>query len=208
MSQIGPQQADKVFPDYWPEKRKKSKSQGFGFLYGLGAKKFVTYAKDNYDITVTEAEAQQMRRQFFDLYHRLPDWHESQRRYAHKNGYVRTLSGRKRRLPQAMTNDDTPERGEAYRQAINSPVQGFASDINLMVLLQLRAEFPRAVVKPIITVHDSILIEVRDDYVHRVADTVSISASSHSFTTFDIRPIVPNHRVEVWLSPCRIQCIP
>lgn len=192
VSQIGPQQADKVFPNFWGEKRKKAKSQGFGFLYGMGFRKFVAYARDNYDIQVSEREAEQMRREFFDLYASLPGWHQNQRRFAHEHGYVRSLGGRKRRLPMARDKNDSPERGEAFRQAINSPVQGFASDINLMVLLQLRREFPRAVVQPVITVHDSILIEVREDYVERVTHRIEeIMRCPDLFDLFKIRLTVP-----------------
>ncbi len=112
--------------------RKKAKAVGFGYVYGMWWKKFRVYAKDNYDMDLTDQEAQQSRINYFQMYP-LEKWHESQRKFAHHKGYVRSLSGRKRRLPQAMSNHDSPERGEAFRQAINSTVvQNFASDISLM----------------------------------------------------------------------------
>jgi DNA polymerase-1 len=152
----------------WGEMRKKAKAINFGYVYGMWWKKFILYARDNYGLKLTPEEAQRSRINFFQLYP-LEDWHRKQQRYARSNGYVRSFSGRKRRLPQAMMAYDTPERAEAWRQAINSPIQGFASDLNLMVLLQIREEFSRDIVQPIITVHDSILIEVRTKHIPEVS---------------------------------------
>jgi DNA polymerase-1 len=102
------------------------------------------------------------------------------------------MSGRKRRLPQARSKEDSPERGEAYRQAINAPVQGFASDINLMVLLQMRKEFSSRVFKPVITVHDSILMEVREDHVEQVVHRIEeIMRRPDLFDDFGIKLTVP-----------------
>jgi uracil-DNA glycosylase family 4 len=187
---IGPDVAAEINP-LWKEMRKKAKAVGFGYVYGMGSKKFKVYARDNYDMHLTDAEAHQSRIAYFQMYP-LEKWHASQRKFAYHKGYVSTLSGRKRRLPHAQDKRDTPERAEAWRQAINSPVQGFASDINLMVLLQLRREFPRAVLRPTITVHDSILMEVRNDWVERVATRVQeIMRRPDLFDTFDIQLTVP-----------------
>jgi DNA polymerase-1 len=157
------QEVDKV----WKELRKKAKAVNFGYSYGMWWKKFIIYARDNYDMKISPEEAQESRKSFFDLY-RLEDWHSDQRRYARRHGFVRSLFGRKRRLPQALSYEDTPERAEALRQAINSPIQSCASDLNLAVLLQMSSEFSRLVFQPTVTVHDSILIEVRIDAVDRV----------------------------------------
>ena len=140
----------------------------FGYLFGMWWKKFMIYARDNYDVIVTEEEAQESRINFFDLYPGFEDWHEQQRKHARRYGFVRSLSGRKRRLPAAMAREKTMDRMEAERQAINSPVQSFANELNLMSLLQLSEEFPEPIVYPVATVHDACLIEVRNDYLERV----------------------------------------
>lgn len=190
LRKIGPDKAVEINP-VWKEMRKKAKAVGFGYVYGMWYKKFLIYARDHYDMKLTEEEAKQSRIAYFQMYP-LEGWHQQQRRYAFKNGYVRALSGRKRRLPQAQSRDDSPERGEAWRQAINSPVQGFASDINLMVLLQLRSEFPRAVLQLTITVHDAILMEVREDYVEKVAKRLEqIMRGPELFEIFNIDLTVP-----------------
>jgi DNA polymerase-1 len=175
----------------WKEVRKKAKAIGFGYCFGMGWKKFLVYARDNYDMELSDREAQDSRAFFFQTY-QIEEWHRRQQSFAHREGYVRSYAGRKRRLPYAMLDEDTYERGEALRQAINSPVQSFASDINLMILLQLREEFPHDVLQPVATVHDSILMQVRDDYVERVANRVmEISRGPQLFEDFDIKLTVP-----------------
>lgn len=167
--EIGPDVAAEI-NDEWKEYRKKAKAINFGYLYGMWWKKFKMYARDNYGVDVTDEEAQHSRESFFDNYSDYPDWHDRQRRYARRNGYVKSLSGRKRRLPAARSASDSPERREAERQAINSPVQSFANELNLMAALQLRKEYGRNVVRICGTVHDAILLRVRDDMVEEVHD--------------------------------------
>src|SRR5690606_7048884 len=99
------------------------------FVYGMGAAKFRDYAKVKYGVDLTEEEAYEFRERFFELYPLLPEWHERQRRFVTTHGYVRTPIGRKRRLPEIMSNDKGLRSG-AERQAVNSPVQGAASDLD------------------------------------------------------------------------------
>ena len=187
---MGPDKAAEINP-LWKEMRKKAKAVGFGYVYGMWWKKFKQYARDNYDMILTDREAQQSRINYFHMYP-LEGWHAQQRRYAFKHGHVRSLDGRLRRLPMAQDPNDTPERAEAWRQAINSPVQGFASDLNLMVLIQMRREFPRSVFLPIITVHDSILMEVRKDAITEVIERIEeIMRQPDLFNVFDISLTVP-----------------
>lgn len=164
---MGPDIAAMLSP-VWKELRKKAKAINFGYLYGMWWKKFKIYARDNYGVVVTDAQAQESRKAFFALYPKLATWHVRQKTFARRHGYVRALSGRVRRLPAAMAYDDSPERGAAERQAINSPVQCFANELNLMILLQLIEEFSLDIIRPIGTIHDAILAEVREDYAEQV----------------------------------------
>jgi uracil-DNA glycosylase family 4 len=152
----------------WKERRKKAKAINFGYLYGMWWKKFRIYARDNYDVTLTEKEAQDSRKAFFSSYPDIEPWHRRQQNFARRNGYVMSLSGRKRHLPDALDPYDTPARAEALRQAINSPVQSFANELNLMAALQLRSEYPRSIVRICGTVHDSILARVKKEHVVEV----------------------------------------
>jgi len=152
----------------WKEYRKKAKAVNFGYLYGMWWKKFKDYARDSYGVNITDEEAEASREGFFDKYSDLDSWHKRQKRYARRHGYVKSLSGRKRRLPEAKQAEATPERKAAERQAINSPVQSFANEINLMAAIQLRKEYGRSVVKICGTVHDAVLFRVRNDMVEEV----------------------------------------
>lgn len=169
------ERADPKKTDSWPgwkEIRKRAKAVGFGYVYGMWWKKFMTYARDTYDLVITEKEAQFSRESYFDLYRGLDKFHQRQRSFARQNGYVKSLFGRKRRLPRAMDREDTPERGSAWRQAINSPVQSFASDLNIAAALELRRLHNRSYFKICGTVHDAILMIVRVDKLREVTDDV------------------------------------
>lgn len=181
----------KAFVD-WKEDRKKAKAINFGYLYGMWWKKFKLYARDNYGVAVTDDEAQASREAFFALYPGFPDWHEKQRRFAQVNGYVRSLSGRKRRLPHAMGSRDTPARREAQRQAINSPVQSFANELNLMAALEMADTFGSDWFGLVGTVHDAVLVEVRNDMVEHVYHTgLRIMSKPKLLKKFDIDLNVP-----------------
>ena len=143
------------------EERKKAKAVNFGFLYGMGARKFVQTAWDNYGVKVTLEEAEAFRASFFQQFPLLLKWHAQQRRLAHKYQRVQSPLGRIRHLPDIKS----PERGvmnEAERQAINSPVQAMASDLCLLSLVLLDRTFRRMELRaaPIGTVHDAINFEV------------------------------------------------
>jgi DNA polymerase I-like protein with 3'-5' exonuclease and polymerase domains len=168
---MGPDVAAALSP-VWKELRKKAKAINFGYLFGMWWRKMIEYARDNYGVHLTEKQAQESRKNYFDLYKELAPWHTRQQRYARRHGYVRSLSGAKRRLPDAMSSEDTPKRGEALRQAINSPVQRFACELNFMVLIQLIREFGLDVIQPIGTVHDAILMEVKKSWVVRVYNRI------------------------------------
>src|SRR5690606_21017600 len=124
------------------------------------------YARVKYNVDLTEEEAQHVRERFFELFSKLPDWHDRQRRFAKSHSYVRTPMGRIRHLPEVMSSDKAV-RAEAERQAINSPVQSAASDLNLFAAIRISEAFPDDV-RIIATVHDAILMEVRESKLSEI----------------------------------------
>jgi DNA polymerase-1 len=144
------------------EERKRAKSVNFGFLFGMGAKKFVEYARDTYEIVVSETEAKEYRDAFFASFSHLQAWHSRQRRLVRNYGWVASGIGRVRHLPDVYSEDDAV-RGEAERQAINSPVQGLASDMMLLAMAILHDEMDPKECRIVGTVHDSMLVEARED---------------------------------------------
>lgn len=155
------------------EQRKKAKAVNFGFVYGMGWRKFKIYARDNYGVDLTDKEAEQWRERFFQAYHSLPKWHAKQRRIVQSMGQVRSPIGRLRRLPDIYSTDKS-KKAEAERQSINSPVQGFGSDLTILGMSEImgNAQYydPNYVLDKdkffvIGTVHDATLFEVRNDYL-------------------------------------------
>lgn len=155
------------------EQRKKAKSVNFGFVYGMGWKKFKDYARDTYGVSLTEKEAEQWRKKFFEAYPALPKWHSKQRRIVQSLGQVRSPIGRLRRLPDIYSTDKS-KKAEAERQSINSPVQGFGSDLTILGMSEIMGTsyysnpenaLDRSKFFVIGTVHDATLFEVRNDYL-------------------------------------------
>lgn len=143
------------------EERKKAKAVNFGFLYGMGWRKFIQTAWENYGVRVTEDEAVAFRKAFFDEFPMLESWHARQRKLAHTYGRVESPLGRVRHLPDVYS----PDRGvasEAERQAINSPVQGFASDMAALALVHMARKWRKLGLHawPIGTVHDAVNAEI------------------------------------------------
>lgn len=161
----------KAEQDVTPEERKMAKSVNFGFLYGMGWYKYIDYAKENYELDITEAQAKVVRKEFFRNFRSLQEWHERQRKKARRSGYVLSAIGRKRHLHD-IESSNKEIRAEAERQAINSPVQSLASDMMLIAMNILDKKLPWHEARLISTVHDSILFEVREDKVDQWAPVI------------------------------------
>lgn len=149
-------------------RKKVGKPVNFGFLYGMGWRKFIETAFNNYGAVFNDLEAQAYRAAYFKLFPDLVRWHEKQRRLVRDFGRVQSPLGRVRHLPDIYS----PEKGvqaEAERQAINSPVQGFASDMALLSMTLINAEFKRQGIAGncLGLVHDAVNFEIRDDDLHR-----------------------------------------
>jgi DNA polymerase-1 len=130
----------------------------------MGWTKFISTAWSNYGVRVTEAEAKAFRRAFFDEFKLLMKWHAGQRAFAHKYGYVLSPLGRKRNLPDIHSRTHEVK-AEAERQAINSPVQAFASDMALWSMVLVDRKFKKLGMdaRPIGTVHDAVNWEIPRD---------------------------------------------
>lgn len=151
--------------------RTKAKAVNFGFLYGMGAKKFREYAKTQYGVDYTEAEAELARARFFAKYSKLVAWHEAMRTFVQNNGYVRALHGALRHLP-GIYSVDKIIRGEAQRQAINSPVQRLGSDLGLLALWRFSFQAPPEHMHLVGFVHDALVMEVEEGYEAEAASAL------------------------------------
>lgn len=144
--------------------RQKAKAVNFGFLYGMGWRKFIGYAKTDYGVEFTEREAKRIRDGFFKKYPGLANWHERTKKFVRANKYVRSMSGLVRHLPMI----DSPDEGtqaSAERMAINSPVQEFASSIGVAALGRMEKEVNPHYLKMIGFIHDALVAYVRMQHV-------------------------------------------
>lgn len=144
--------------------RTKAKSVNFGFLYGMGWRKFIGFAKTQYGVDFTEAEAKRVREGFFKKYRMLAPWHEATRQFAMKHKYVRSYSGRIRHLPMIDSNEEGVQM-EAIRQAINSPVQEFGSSLGVMALGRMNEEIDPKYLQVVGFIHDAIVVYVKKEYL-------------------------------------------
>jgi len=171
--------------------RKRAKPVNFGFLYGMGVETFLDYARDKYDVEFTWEEGEAFRNAFFREYNGLPLWYEKQHRIARINGYVRSLSGRIRHLPHIHSADGFI-RSQAERQAVNSVVQGLVSDILLMGALEIWSNFSRSVLRLVGTIHDSILMMIKTEYLDQLLPEIqSIINSPKLLKTLGINVTIP-----------------
>lgn len=144
------------------DKRSQAKGVNFGYIYGMGARKFKDFAKTDYGLDFTEEESYALRRAFFARYSRLEIWHKTMRELVRSNGYVRSLHGAIRHLPGIKSNMEGIQ-AECERQAINSPVQRFASDIGLIGMTRISRDLPESWGGVEAFIHDAVITEVRED---------------------------------------------
>jgi DNA polymerase I-like protein with 3'-5' exonuclease and polymerase domains len=154
--------------DFCDFKRYQAKAVNFGLLYSMGAAGLRRYAKVEYGIDMEMDEAEAIRVKFFKTYSGLAAWHKGMETFVRSKGYVRALHGALRRLPSINSDDDGVQAG-AVRQAINSPVQRFASDLGLIALHRLIRDAPKDKIKPMMFIHDAIVVAVREDCVDEMA---------------------------------------
>lgn len=144
--------------------RFKAKAVNFGFLYGMGWRKFIGYAKTQYGVDFTEAEAKRIRQGFFSKYRRLSAWHDAVHEYAMEHKQVRSYSGRIRHLPMIDSAEEYVQQ-EAIRQAINSPVQEFGSSLGVMALGRINEEIDPRYLRVVGFIHDAIVTYVKKEYL-------------------------------------------
>jgi DNA polymerase-1 len=163
---LGARLTGKAPEDVTPEERQKAKAANFGLLYQMSPGGFQSYAETAYGVAMTQDEAAAVHQAFYDMWDGIGAWHLRSIKKARMTGRVVSPIGRVRRLPDINSYNDRLV-GWSERSAVNSPVQGFASD-----LMQLAAAWiggfapghaPVWDAEIVATVHDSIVIEAPAD---------------------------------------------
>ena len=158
-----------VAPDFvTKEMRAVGKTVNFSIVYGISD----FGLSGNLDVPITEAR--EYLRNYNRRYPLVKPYMDSVVRAAHKDGYVETLFGRRRTIPElAAKNRNVRMFGE--RAAMNAPIQGTAADIIRLAMVRAQAAFDAAGLKAqiILQVHDELLVEVKAEQAVQAAELLT-----------------------------------
>lgn len=144
--------------DVSKDDRQLAKAVNFGLLYGQTAPGLVRYAKTSYGVTLTEDEAERIRRKFFRAYTGLAKWHQETRRLASDNlKETRTRLGRRRLFPSGRQYF-----WQRFSGGLNTPVQGGAADGLKRAIVLLAPRLPEGAMI-VSTVHDELIVDCLED---------------------------------------------
>lgn len=152
---------DDLHPDHkmWKNRRKQAKQICFGIIYGIQKKLLAVKLSDpKAGIIVTPDEAQQQLDEFFHEHPKIKKFMQKQEEVLVENGYIKSLFGRKRRLPQVYS-DNQAEAAYAVRLSVNMPCQSAASDMTLFASILNYWKIRRGILPPLLetcTVHDAV----------------------------------------------------
>ena len=151
------------FEEVTSEERRRAKAVNFGIVYGISAFSL------SQDIGVTVAEARAYMDAYLARFHGVRDYQKNIVEQARADGYVSTLFGRRRYLPELKGNFTMRSFGE--RVALNMPIQGTAADVIKLAMVnverRLRAEGLAA--RLILQVHDELIVECPEEEKERAA---------------------------------------
>ena len=146
--------------------RQAAKAVTFGIMYGAGPSKISQQVTKDSGTYFSVSEAKEVIEDYFGSFHRLKKWIETNQKFIVQNGFVYSFFGRKRRLPNVLS-EDAGIRSHSVRSGLNFLVQSAASDINLLGAIDTHAMVKTKKMKARIfaLVHDSILAEVPEGEV-------------------------------------------
>jgi len=197
--EIYPITKDENHPDhkYWTKKKKRAKTINFGILYEQSPKKLAETLKSSVE------EAAEFREQWLTLFPKIAKWIDGQHKKVKRDGYVTNIFGFKRRLPNIYSSK-WGEKGEASRQAVNSPIQGAASFFTLFsaivieeyrLLGKIPMDFPLTY-----TVHDSLGTWVKAEDIHdfvKIAVPICANPQTQEYFKFQLKCVKMKASVEV-----------
>ncbi|MEK7187619.1 MAG: DNA polymerase [Patescibacteria group bacterium] len=153
-----------------PEMRRMAKVLNFGLIYGMGARAFSKTSG------FSQADSAAFIKTYYEEFPRVKEFQEKVKAEARKFGYVKTLTGRRRYFPEIVSG--APQFvAAAEREAMNHPLQGLDADINKLAMIKV-AEWLKdkgywgKEVKLLLTIHDELLFEIRDDKIEETAPKI------------------------------------
>ena len=150
-----------------PEQRRRAKEVNFGVIYGLGSTGLAQRTG------ISRQEAKSFIEEYFKLYKGVKDYIEKTKSFAHEHGYVETLFGRRRKLPEVYSSSPMLI-AQAERMAINMPLQGTAADLMKIAMIRLAERLPKEFpdVKMLLQVHDELVFEVPEEKLHAAGELI------------------------------------
>ena len=147
--------------------RRDAKVVNFGVLYGMTAFRLAR------DLKIPMSQARDFIDGYFGMYQGVQQFIEDTKAAAHRDGYVETLSGRRRYIA-GIDSSDRMESQMAERMAVNTPVQGSAADLIkiAMIRIQKRINEEKLPLKMMLQVHDELVFECPRDQVEAMAQMV------------------------------------
>ena len=147
--------------------RRDAKVVNFGVLYGMTAFRL------SRDLKIPMSQAKDFITGYFDMYKGVQQYIEDIKAAAHRDGYVETLSGRRRYIA-GIDSSDRMESQMAERMAVNTPVQGSAADLIkiAMIRIQKRINEENLPLKMMLQVHDELVFECPRDQVEPMSQMV------------------------------------
>ena len=147
-----------------PRLRSASKAINFGIMYGKGA-----YSLSK-DIGVSVKEAEAFLRNYLDAFPKVSSYMEKTIADARECGYVSTLFGRRRALPELASNNHNI-RASGERMARNTPIQGTAADVIKLAMVRVwrRLRDEKMESRLILTVHDELIVEAPEAEAEKAA---------------------------------------
>jgi len=151
-----------------PEMRRNAKTVNFGVVYGMS-----DYGLEQ-ATNLSREEASQFIALYFERYPRVKEYLEATKERARKLGYVQTVMGRRRFIPE-INSYNRMIREAAERMAINAPVQGSSADIIKVAMIKLHREMERRNLESrmLLQIHDELLFEVTEDEVEEMKSLVA-----------------------------------
>ena len=153
--------------DVTSDMRRDAKVVNFGVLYGMTAFRL------SRDLKIPMGQARDFITGYFDMYQGVQKYIEDVKAAAHRDGYVETLSGRRRYIA-GIDSSDRMESQMAERMAVNTPVQGSAADLIkiAMIRIQKRINEENLPLRMMLQVHDELVFECPRDQVEPMSQMV------------------------------------
>ena len=149
------------------EMRGNAKTVNFGIIYGVSA-----YGLSQ-QTNLSRSESKEIIDNYFATYPELKKYMDGNIDFARTNGYVETIMGRRRYLPDINSNNRTV-RGHAERNAINAPVQGSAADLVKLAMIKINQAMEKKQFSSLMTlqVHDELLFDVQKDELDELQEII------------------------------------